>query len=170
MVFGSSIMRHVSGGNLWKQAKTSTKINCYPGAGVPEIAAHAKIRLDYLKNQIPETAIVHGGGNDLANGDSEEQIIANLEKLGKDLLNRGFSNVAFSAVTPRTGLKDQIPKLNDLIRAMCNKVENFHYINNSYISFKFDLGKDKVHLNFDGVWRMEKNFSKFLLKIKEMKE
>ena len=170
MVFGSSIVRHVNGGTLWKQSKTSTKINCYPGACIQEIAEHAKIRLNYLKKQTPETAIIHGGGNDLDNGDPNEQIINNLEKLGKDLIDRGFLNVGFSAVTPRTGLKEQIPTLNNQIREMCEKVENFHFINNSYISFKYDLCKDKVHLNFDGVWRIEKNFSKFLHKIKEMKE
>ena len=53
---------------------------------------------------------------------------------------------------------------------MCSKVENFHFINNSFIEYKYDLSKDKVHLNFDGVWRLEKNFSYFLQKVKEMKE
>ena len=53
---------------------------------------------------------------------------------------------------------------------MCQKVENFYFINNSYISFNYDLAKDKVHLNFDGVWRIEKNFSKFLNMVKDKKE
>ena len=170
MVFGSSIVRHVNGGALWKQSKTSTKINCYPGAGVQEIAEHTKIRLNHLKTPHPDIAIIHGGGNDLANGMSNDEIITNLNKLGSDLLERGIETIGFSAVTPRTGLKNQVPSLNKLIREMCGKVGNFHFINNSYIDYKYDLSKDKVHLNFDGVWRLEKIFSSFLQKVKEMKE
>ena len=170
MVFGSSIVRHINGGAMWKKTKTSVKINCYPGAGIREISEHADIRLKHLKGKKPTTAIIHGGGNDLANGISSNAIITDMNKLGEDLLKRGFTNIGFSSVTPRTGLKDEVPILNNLIKEMCKENDNFHYISNSYITYKYDLSKDKVHLNFDGVWRLEKNFSYFLQKVKGMKD
>ena len=169
MIFGSSIVRHVNSANIWRDAKISTKVNCYPGAGVNEIHEHANIRLNYAK-KMPNVAIVHGGGNDLANGKSAPTIIKDLEKLGKELLNRGIKNIGFSAITPRKDLKSQVPILNKAILEMCSKNEQFHFINNSYITFKYDLSKDKVHLNFDGVWRLEKNISNFLKRVKVSNE
>ena len=170
MVFGSSIVRHVNGSAMWKKTQTSVKINCYPGAGIQEISEHAEIRLNHLKGKQPATAIIHGGGNDLANDISSDEIITDMKKLGEDLIQRGFTNIGFSSVTPRTGLKDEVPILNNLMKEMCRENDHFHYISNSYISYKYDLSKDKVHLNFDGVWRLEKNFSYFLQKVKGMKD
>ena len=109
---------------------------------------------------------MHGGGNDLANGITPQSIIEDLEKLGEELVNRGITTIGFSAITPRKDLRNQVPLLNKAIFEMCLKNQHFHYINNSYITYKYDLSKDKVHLNFDGVWRLEKNVSNFLRKVK----
>ena len=168
MIFGSSIVRHVNGGKITRKTKVNTKVNCYPGATVEEIEEHIDVRLKYAK-QLPGTVILHGGGNNLANGDKIETIIDAYTKLALKLKSKGITNIAISGVTGRDNLKNEIPKLNQALRDMCKKFD-LNYINNSFITFRYHLCWDKIHLNFDGVDQMEKNFSKYLREMYEEKK
>ena len=58
MIFGSSIVRHIRGSNIWDSSRVAAKSNCYPGAGIAEIHDHINIKLKY--NDLPQTVIVHG--------------------------------------------------------------------------------------------------------------
>jgi len=162
MIFGSSIVRHIRGSNIWDSSRVSAKSNCYPGVGVAEIHEHINIKLKY--NNLPQTIIVHGGGNDLANNHSVEDITAQMKILCKDLKSKGIVNIAVSGLTPRYLLKDEVFSLNNSLRAMC-KENGFFFINNSFITYNYHLSWDKIHLNYDGVDQLEVNYSKYLRKL-----
>ena len=86
MIFGSSIVRHIRGSNIWKNSHVAAKSNCYPGAGIAKIRDHINVKLQY--NQLPETVIIHGGGNDIAGGMKVEDITAQMEELCKYLATK----------------------------------------------------------------------------------
>ena len=153
----------MNGGKLSRDSRISTKINCYPGATVEEIEEHMDTRLKYAK-YVPNTVIIHEGGNNLSNGDTVGDITNAYEKLTLNLKVKGVQNVALSAVTFRDKLKVEIPELNQSLRQLSQKL-NCNFISNSFITFKYHLCWDKVHLNYDGVEQMEDNFSKFLRRI-----
>ena len=159
MIFGSSIVRHIKGNNIWKSAHVAAKTNCYPGAGIAEIRDHIEVKLKY--NPLPQTVIIHGGGNDLADGMEVEEITAQMEALCKDLKVKGITNISISGITPRYLLRTEVPKLNNALRAMCKK-NGFDYISNSFVTYNYHLAWDKVHLNYDGVDQLESNISKYL--------
>ena len=159
MIFGSSIVRHIRGSNIWKNSHVAAKSNCYPGAGIAEIRDHIDVQLKY--NQLPETVIIHGGGHDKADGMKVEDITAQMEELCKELKTKGIKNISVSGITPRYLLKTEVPKSNNALREMCKK-NGFDYISNSFITYNYHLVWDKIHLNYDGVDQLESNFSKYL--------
>jgi len=160
LVFGSSIVRHVNGGKISRSSKTSTKVYSYPGATIEEIDEHCEIRLRYAKN-LPTTIIIHGGGNNLANGDTVSDIVTFYEQFILKIKAKGIQNIVISGLTGRDNLKSEIPELNKSLRQLANK-HDLSFISNSFITFKYHLCWDKVHLNFDGVDQMERNFSRYL--------
>ena len=160
MIFGSSIVRHLNSGKIAKASKTNTKVNCYPGATIQEIEEHIEVKLKYTPH-IPSTVIVHGGGNNLANGEKVSDVAARYEKLIINLKRKGIQTLAISGLTGRDNLRNEIPELNKSLRAMCVK-HSIDFISNSFITFRYHLCWDKIHLNFDGVEQMEKNFSRYL--------
>ena len=70
-----------------------------------------------------------------------------------------------SGMIPRINLKEEIPKLNSALRDMCRK-EGMDYISNNNIYYGWHLAKDNVHLNFDGVEILERNFIHSLTDLK----
>jgi len=73
---------------------------------VDEIRDHINVKLKY--NQLPKTIIIHGGGNDLADGKSPQQVAADMQELCSELRSNGVQNIAISGVTPRYLLKSEI--------------------------------------------------------------
>jgi len=64
-------------------------------------------------------------------------------------------------MVPRYGMKNQISKLNSLLRGMCHTYK-FDYICNNNIYYNNHISYDGVHLNHDGVWELENNYSYYL--------
>jgi len=171
MMLGSSIIKHVKGGMINKRTGKRVKVCCYPGAGIEKVIDHAEVELKY---QLPEVAIIHAGGNDVANGITLEHIIADTSYLGQELLARGVSRIAISGMTPRVDMKDSIPKLNQLFKKMC-ATNKFDFIDNSNIRYSFKdpegyykshLSYDKIHLNYEGVEILESNYIRYLKGLK----
>jgi hypothetical protein len=162
MILGSSIIKHMRGGNIKKLSGKYSKVCCYPGAGSEKVADHAEVELKY---SLPGIAILHCGGNDIANGLEIDEVVENVAYLGRELKNRGVKKVAVSGMIPRINLKEEIPKLNNALKDMCQK-EGMDYISNKNIYYRWHLSKDKVHLNFDGVEILERNFIHYLKGLK----
>ena len=158
MIIGSSIVRHVKGGTVKNYTNQRTKVCCFPGAGYEKIADHAEVEVKYC---VPKVAILHAGGNDLANKISGDEITENLAFLGCELLNRGVKRIAISGMTPRKGMKNEITDLNKQLVSMC-RTYGYDYIDNSNIWFSRHLAWDNVHLNYDGVEILESNFIDYL--------
>ena len=132
MILGSSIIKHVRGGNIKKFSGNYSKVCSFPGAGSEKVTDHAEVELKYA---MPKAAIIHCGGNDLANDLSIEEITNNIKHLGCEMKHRGVAHIAISSMVPRTDLREDIPALNDALRQMCSK-KGFDYINNKNIYFK----------------------------------
>ena len=162
MVLGSSIVKHVRGGVIKHQSGIWSKICCFPGAGAEKITDHAEVELKY---SLPETAIIHCGGNDLANGLEVIEIIENIHYLGGELKEQGVKNIAISGMVPRIYMQKSIPKLNNALRALSSR-QGYNYIDNSNISFWWHLSEDGIHLNPDGVKLLERNYANYLKKTK----
>ena len=122
----------------------------------------------------PEVAILHVGGNDVANKIDVEQITENIAYLGLEVKQRGASKVAISGMTPRIGLRKEIPQLNTSLKTMC-KTYGFDFIDNTNIKFKYmgwdgepksHLSGDQVHLNYSGVEILEGNYICYLRSLK----
>jgi len=158
MILGSSIVRHVKGATIRKYSGQQTKVCCFPGAGYEKVADHAEVELKYCT---PSVAILHVGGNDLANKIKPVEIAENLAYLGCELIKRGVKRIAVSGMTPRKNLKDAIAKLNRELISMC-RTYDYDYIDNSNIWFRHHLANDQVHLNYDGVEILESNFIDYL--------
>jgi len=158
MIIGSSIVKHVRGATIKTHTNQRTKVCCFPGAGYEKIADHAEVELKYC---VPKVAILHAGGNDLANKISVDEIVENLAYLGCELLKRGVKTIAISGMTPRKGMKAEIARLNKELASMC-RTYRYDYIDHSNIWFRHHLCWDNVHLNYDGVEIMECNFIDYL--------
>ena len=161
MVLGSSIVRHVKGANLLRHSGARTKVCCFPGAGYEKLADHADVEMKYCT---PSVAILHVGGNDLANKIKPAEIVENLAFLGCELLKRGAKKIAISGMTPRRNMKSDISQLNTELVTMC-RTYGYDYIDNSNIWFRHHLAYDQVHLNYDGVEFLESNYIEYLRNI-----
>ena len=118
--------------------------------------------------------MIHAGGNDVANDMALNDIIEDTAYLGHQLQERGVCKIAISGMTPRKGMKESIPKLNNLFRKMCI-TNGFDFIDNSNIKygyvdydgeFRSHLSFDRIHLNYDGVEILENNFIHYLKNLK----
>ena len=58
------------------------KVCSYLGADTEKVSDHAEVELKYA---MPKVAILHAGGNDLANGDQTNHIVDNLSYLAGEL-------------------------------------------------------------------------------------
>jgi len=166
MILGSSIIKHVRGGQLKRDSGKYTKVCCYPGAGTEKVIDHAEVELKYA---LPEIAILHCGGNDIANKIEIDEVIDYLAYLGHELEERGVKKVAISSMVPRIHLRKEIPELNKAIKLMCQD-EGFDFISNTNIFYNYHLSDDMVHLNYDGVKVLEQNFSSYLRSTKALNE
>ena len=166
MILGSSIIKHVRGGQIKRDTGKYTKICCFPGAGSEKVIDHAEVELKYA---LPEIAILHCGGNDIANKMEIIDVIDNLTYLGHELKDRGVKKIAISSMIPRIHLRREIPKLNKALKQMCNE-EGFDFISNANIFYNYHLSDDMVHLNYDGVKVLEENFSSYLRSTKAHNE
>ena len=137
------------------------KVCCFPGADTEKVSDHAEVELKYA---LPNVAILHAGGNDLANGDQIDDIVDHLSYLAVELKHRGVKRIAISAMVPRKDLKEDIPKLNAVLKAMCH-TNGYDFINNSNIIYKYNLSDDKVHLNYKGVQLLQGNFISYLKRV-----
>ena len=158
MILGSSIVRHVKGGTIRKYAGKQTKVCCFPGAGYEKLADHAEVELKYC---LPTTAILHVGGNDLANSAEQQEVIENLEYLGCELKARGVKRIAISGLTPRKNLRKEILTLNKALATMCSNY-GYDFIDNSNIWYRYHLAYDNIHLNYEGVEILESNYIEYL--------
>lgn len=158
MILGSSIVRHVKGGTIRKYSGNQTKVCCFPGAGYEKLADHAEVELKYC---MPTTAILHVGGNDLANKSDQQEVIENLEYLGCELKARGVKRIAISGLTPRKNLRKEILTLNRALATMCRNY-GYDYIDNGNIWYRHHLAYDNIHLNYDGVEILESNYIEYL--------
>ena len=105
--------------------------------------------------------IIHAGGNDLSEGMREDEVIQNVISMGHELKDQGVKNIAISAMTPRSRMKWEMKNLNHLFKMEC-RIQGFHFIDNSNISFYNHICADGVHLNYDGVSFLTDNFSDYL--------
>ena len=162
MVLGSSIIKHINGRTVKQRSTKYLKVACYPGADTEKVCDHAEVELKY---SVPEVAILHAGGNDLANGEKIDDIADNLAYLGIELKDRGVKRIAISGMTPRKDLKQQITDLNAELKNMC-KNYNYDFINNNNIIYKNHLSYDQIHLNYKGVSILQGNYISYLKRTK----
>ena len=162
MLLGSSIVKHIRGGFIKKRSGKYVKVCSFPGAGAEKVADHAEVEMKYAT---PEVAIIHAGGNDLANKVPCKDIADNLAYLGCELQDRGVKRIAISGMAPRIGLKKKISELNMELKGMC-KTYKFDFINNSNIYYNWHMANDSVHLNYDGVDVLASNYAHYLKGIK----
>ena len=101
------------------------------------------------------------GGNDLAEGKRADEVIDNVISMGHELKEQGVKNIALSAMTPRSRMKWEMKNLNHLLKMQC-RVQGFHFIDNSNISYYNHICADGVHLNYEGVSILTENFSDYL--------
>ena len=166
MILGSSIVKHVRGGYIKRNSGIYSKVCCYPGAGSEKVIDHAEVELKYA---LPKIAIIHCGGNDIANDLDEDDIIENVVYLGHELLHRGVKKIAISGMVPRINLKKEIPQLNRALKQMC-KDEGYDFISNENIYYNWHLSDDNVHLNYEGVKILERNYTSYLRNTKVVDE
>ena len=146
------------GGTVKHRSGKYLTVACYPGADTEKVCDHAEVELKYVK---PEIAIVHGGGNDLANGVSIGNTVDNLAYLGLELMDSGVKQIVISSMVARKDLKEEIPRLNKELKKMC-KIYGYHFINNNNIIYKYHVSDDKIHLNYKGVSLLQSNYISFL--------
>lgn len=106
----------------------------------------------HLDEEMPDTVVVVGGGNDLSsNNKSVPQIANEIIDVGIDAKMRGASKVVISSVLPRGDFHYQLNRhlLNKLLKDLC-VANNFYFLNNNNIFLDSHLAYDKVHLNIDG--------------------
>ena len=129
------------------------------------------MELNYAK---PQVAILHVGGNDLANKIETDEIAENIAYLGLQMKERGVKRIAISGMTPRKNLIKEIPQLNKALQSIC-KTYDFDFIDNSNIKFGFrgwdgqpksHLSVDRIHLNYSGVELLEDNYIYYLKDLK----
>ena len=72
-----------------------------------------------------------------------------------------MKRIAISSMIPRLDMKTEIPELNNELKTMCRN-KGFDFISNGNIFYNWHLCKDKVHLNYDGVEVLERNFVRYL--------
>ena len=162
IILGSSIVKHIRGGNIRRYSKKFTKVCSYPGADSEKITDHAEVELKYFN---PKSAIIYAGGNDLSNGQKISSIVAEICHLGNELKHRGVKHIAISSVLPRINLMKEVPELNRKLKEMAAK-EGFDFIFHRNIYYKYHMARDKVHLNYDGVEILEENFTFYLKNLK----
>jgi len=158
MILGSSIVKHVPGRKIKQKSGIYAKVCSFPGADTEKVCDHAEVELKY---SAPQTVILHAGGNDLAYGTSADEAVDNLAYLGLELKDRGVQNIAISAMTPRYLMRTDIDNINKLLEGMC-RTYNFDFIKHNNILYNSHICQDGVHLNFDGVDILTKNFTNYL--------
>ena len=158
IVLGSSIVKHIKGKLLKKKCNKRVKVCSFPGATTEKINDHTKVKLKY---SAPTTAIVHAGGNDLADGTRADVAVENITAMCRDMREKGIQNIAVSSMTPRYRLKWDILNINHLLKHLC-KSNNYHFIDNSNINYYDHVCDDGVHLNHDGVYMLTNNYSNYL--------
>jgi len=158
MLIGDSIVKHVRGRSIKEQSGKYVKVCSFPGAGTEKVCDHTEVELKYGQ---PESVILHAGSNDLANKISVKEIAENLAYLGCELQDRGVKNIAISGMIPRWRMQTDIPSLNKELRKMC-KAYRFDYNENNNIYYNEHIADDCVHLNYDGVDILGKNYARYL--------
>ena len=107
-----------------------------------------------------DTAIVHGGINDIINNDSAakvENLLLNLDKIAIKLKKYGIENVCLSDLVFTTRV--YLPLLNQVNKCVLDicKARNISFINNDNI-IRNDIYSDGLHLLRSGKFLLSNNF------------
>ena len=166
MLIGDSIVKHVRGRSIKEKNGKYVKVCSFPGAGTEKVCDHTEVELKYAQ---PESVILHAGSNDIANKMSVKEVVENLAYLGCEQQDRGVKNIAISGMIPRWRMKTEIANLNRELRNMC-KTYRFDFIANNNIYYNEHMADDCVHLNYDGVEILGKNYARYLKGIRSENE
>ena len=75
------------------------------------------------------------------------------------------NSVFISGIFPRSDkLNEKASKVNSILRQECN-VRNICFIDNKYISPRFDCNRSDLHLNYSGAMKLQENVLYELVKL-----
>jgi lysophospholipase L1-like esterase len=105
----------------------------------------------HLAEEMPDTVVIVGGGNDLSPRKSTLEVANEIIDCGIISKMHGARKVIISSVMPRSNFYYQLDRhqLNVLLKKLCD-ANNFYFLENSDISLSKHIANDGVHLNFDG--------------------
>ena len=139
----------------------------FPGARAKHMSEYVTPR---IRDERPETVIIHAGGNDLPVNNNERYVslwtVANfITDAAMVARNHGARNILIGGVTTRKGgfLKKRCDALNGILISLCKR-KGFIYIDNSGIGDEH-LYVDGVHLNHKGTVRLADNYLDALKKL-----
>ena len=158
LLAGTSIIKHVRGGQVKRKCGKRAKVCSFPGASSEKVRKQTEIELEYYK---PKIAIIHSGGNDLAEQKRGDEIVKEISSMAQLMYDTGVRHIGVSAVTPRVGLAYEIQDLNFRLKNMC-AIQGLNFIEHPNILFRNHVCHDGVHLNYEGVNILTNNFSNYL--------
>ena len=158
LLVGTSIIKHVRGGTVKRKCGKRAKVCSFPGASSEKVRKQTEIELEYYN---PKIAIIHSGGNDLAEQKMGDEIVKEISSLAQQMYDTGVQHIGVSAVTPRVGLAYEIQDLNFRLKNMC-AIQGLNFIEHKNILFRNHVCHDGVHLNYEGVNFLTNNFSNYL--------
>ncbi len=163
-MYGSSIVRNIS-----SHAREISTI-CLPGGKLKTLERNLADPDIYDILKIAPTIILHAGGNDAANGSSIDTICSDLRKLIHSVKSLFPSaHIIISGILLRKDITvNHALLLNSSIAKMLN-LENICFIDPNH-EFQFSvvehaLGRDGIHLNYNGVAELGRIFAKFVHKM-----
>lgn len=125
----------------------------FPGATPTEMLHYS---LPTLEKDQPDVVVIHTGTNSLSNNNIHDigNEILNLVKICR---NHGVNDVIVSGITFRYHYLTKLRELNTFLESQKLNYD-FKFVNNENIIGK-DIGKDKLHLNYDGIVKIANNIT-----------
>jgi len=178
VLFSDSICNRFNERELNRKATNShIKKKAFPGATAEDLAEHHMH--PYLRNNLPDTAIIHAGANDIfklggkEGGLSEDQInivCSNILTCGTVCKEYGISKVIISSVLPGRSKTFNLSAIyiNNKLETFCEEL-GFDFIRNTNIIYEKPTKEneglyysDGLHLNDEGRQILMDNFIDYL--------
>ena len=172
-LFSDSICNRMNYAELNRKLRCRITKKTFPGATTHDLSEF--YMLPTLKNNTPDTVIIHIGANDLLNkgtrdGGATSNVIDDISndiiKCGKVCAAHGVNNICISSVLPFRGrlTNSTINYINDKLAKLCRE-NSFDFLLNDNIIYDHSKSlyyHDGIHLNEAGRDILMDNFSTYL--------
>ena len=160
-IFGTCMVSNVKAKKLNNKLRgASARIRDFRGATIKHLKHHV---LPSLVDDTPDTAVIHGGCNDLGYKNKEalsaDDIVNAILEIGKLCQSHGVNDIFISSLICRKNnfQNNKVHTINNLLRSTCHSL-GFHFIDNSSTARKH-LAGDRIHLNYAGTETLSENIA-----------